>query len=1123
MSVELYSRMNYEPAVLFVGRDSDDLNQSVFNYHWNLVVTPRSASALITRLDNGNRIFNKISERREMNNYLLDSQKLNIISLADIDSYEYENLDDFEKEDIETSAEKMFERVVEAILYHGIILIEDFEDPIITHKLLRRVFSQLQQDGEQVHFFNVKDVEDKYINDLVKKGIAVIHKESLNDYFYEFIEEEDADTELDLDDNNALYLYINAEETGKISRIDKADILESQQFAEILNIKLLSQNNIRREMYSDYFYAFLRNSVKEPQWYGYDCGFNIHRDFEKELYAKVKRGLESIGSEKNRPLLLIGQSGTGKSIALAALAYKVFYEKRYPVVYINNPDVVFGKTNEVKKGKSTKTESSAFKALDALLKHLEDEGAAGTLLLWDTSCYGSGRDKIYQLFQALRSRARKVFLVATAYEQYKRTNALTKTEEYTSEEIEESVLQRKFNECYAKINLTNEVDQLKDILKNKCHLSDYQLADLLRLYPTASDNFLAIFYRIFFDLRNELSKGIRKEAGGSIEELIKVIKTAEEISSVPTLFAEAFKKIQQELKNAGINPGNDTPDSGTTIEANIVTFIKCIAIASKFKLSLPYDLALRILGTYNADIISTLTRSTFFDIRQVYGGNYTICIRTPLEAEMYLRANDVDTFGEIECIGTIIKEMQEKGSYGQQEEVKICESLVRVMGPNNEKYKDKYRKGYKYIIEILGKLRTERQIWEPLMVAQEITYIREYYGKNEKLPKEERIEWLEKAVSIEEKMISRMGIDNFNIGLRNALIVEGANSRLLLYHLEGTEESIRYKSLGNELRMVIRTDSQNYYAYVTLIKALLTEYSNVQDSEKKLKLMESMLSIIDEIRLENEDINDSWFFQDQVTKVYQLLDNTNVLEEYIDELAGNNSAAGLYVVAKKKLRDNGVDFKNELKNDIQKTACEYVYDLFHSEKYREVVNASEACQYMLLNLIWLIKDGHPVYQKGEYWLTKMDYSTWGEILDLCEHYLESFCTDDIEDTYRTARNIRYIKALSLAEIGEYVRARQVIREIKEDSTIGVTRAYTKHMICEPNGTPRTFNGKIIEYNENNRTGYILIEEFRDDKVYFYGPHLKAADLTPGRTFTDIEIGLNNVAPKAFRNIKKVEG
>ena len=170
-----------------------------------------------------------------MNNYLLDSQKLNIISLADIDSYEYENLDDFEKEDIETSAEKMFERVVEAILYHGIILIEDFENPIITHKLLRRVFSQLQQDGEQVHFFNVKDVEDKYINDLVKKGIAVIHKESLNDYFYEFIEEEDADTELDLDDNNALYLYINAEETGKISRIDKADIWESQQFAEILN------------------------------------------------------------------------------------------------------------------------------------------------------------------------------------------------------------------------------------------------------------------------------------------------------------------------------------------------------------------------------------------------------------------------------------------------------------------------------------------------------------------------------------------------------------------------------------------------------------------------------------------------------------------------------------------------------------------------------------------------------------------------------------------------------------------------------------------------------------------------------------------------------------------------
>ena len=65
---------------------------------------------------------------------------------------------------------------------------------------------------------------------------------------------------------------------------------------------------------------------------------------------------------------------------------------------------------------------------------------------------------------------------------------------------------------------------------------------------------------------------------------------------------------------------------------------------------MPYDFALRILGTYNEQIIRTLTQSTFFVITQDYHENYVISLRTPLEACMYISAKNMTPLDEVECI-----------------------------------------------------------------------------------------------------------------------------------------------------------------------------------------------------------------------------------------------------------------------------------------------------------------------------------------------------------------------------------------------------------------------------------------------------------------------------------------
>jgi len=129
-----------------------------------------------------------------------------------------------------------------------------------------------------------------------------------------------------------------------------------------------------------------------------------------------------------------------------------------------------------------------------------------------------------------------------------------------------------------------------------------------------------------------------------------------------------------------------------------------------------------------------------------------------------------------------------------------------------------------------------------------------------------------------------------------------------------------------------------------------------------------------------------------------------------------------------------------------------------------------------------------------------------------------FCSN-AEDTHQLAKNIRYIKALCLGELGQYFDSISVLKSIEEDSSLGIRRVFTKHMLCEEDGSPRKFTGRLGKYDEVNRNGSIYIEEFGKNPIYYHGPHMKSTNLVEGTVFKDIEIGYSIIAPKAFREIE----
>ena len=330
-----------------------------------------------------------------------------------------------------------------------------------------------------------------------------------------------------------------------------------------------------------------------------------------------------------------------------------------------------------------------------------------------------------------------------------------------------------------------------------------------------------------------------------------------------------------------------------------------------------------------------------------------------------------------------------------------------------------------------------------------------------------------------------------------------------------------FKELRRDLRNVIRQDSLNYHAYVTLLKGSIIEFKNETDRIRHLDLLESMCTVADEIMFENPDIANSEYFQRQVTEIYSLLEDNTIVQAYVDELVSNGSSAGLYVMLRKKLLENKVDFRKPIENSFQENACKEVYSIFNDERYKTVLSESEPCQYMLLNIVWLMNNKEPIYLDGECWITRMKESVWREILNICNNFIVRFCNDS-EDIHQFGKNIRYIKALCLGQLGQYSESVSVLKSIEEDSTLGLRRVFTKHMLCDENGIPKKFTGRLGKYDGISRSGSVFIAEFGKNPIYYHGPHLKSANLVEGTVFSDIEIGYSNIAPKAFREIELKE-
>lgn len=281
-----------EPMVLMIGRSFEiDKYAKLLELPWSCIYTSGyEDEKIISILNNGSRLCRRIYRVEDIRGKVLDQKNLKIIELYSGSKEDWES--PINKLKMKNNAGKMLDKLPQLIQYIGQLVVVGYaKNDILDLETFCTLLAELRNSS----VIYIGQVFDELLKEILKEKLALQ---------FENIEYDDeTDIVVDYEDEfdqviNENSVYIN----GVVHSFDKMDFFSVKRFARILNLADVMEYDIPSYLYQNYFYAFLKNSVYEPQWYGYKYGFNLERNFENELYEKVKSALEKPYMDSKKPL-----------------------------------------------------------------------------------------------------------------------------------------------------------------------------------------------------------------------------------------------------------------------------------------------------------------------------------------------------------------------------------------------------------------------------------------------------------------------------------------------------------------------------------------------------------------------------------------------------------------------------------------------------------------------------------------------------------------------------------------------------------------------------------------------------------------------------------------------------
>ena len=1083
---QLINTMRGMQRILYVGTDyrMEDY-PALANLAWRCIFTSNQDPAfadIFNREDRQVRNIKTIAEY-EREDTILDINNPMIVYLNGFTA-ESDDKDDI---DLELEQEENREDLLEALkklLTSGLtvdLLMVGYNPENkkeITPKELAKMSKSFNEQQITIYGLSVEKEADVYLRRLEEKGILTVFTQNLGDAIekasirYKEDIKDETEPVSDIPQKNDNSLYIN----GEIRSIDQRLIRDFNRYGRVLTLSEMKVRRIERMMEAEYFYKFLKKSPSEPQWYGYSKanGFSVKREFEDDLYNQVVNGLENIHNPT--PVIIAGQSGSGKSIALASLAYRIFYERKYPVLFVNNPEYLRDLSNEQEKH-----------AMDNILKELRDHNGR-VLVILDWSIPNLQRsDRVRRIFDWFINRAQNVlFVVSVTLAQNKNYNVINVPKTLSEQEKAE----------------------FKELVIEKAKLQRNKVERWIKIH--AVDNYLlSMLYRLIYELRPQLEKGIWKEITGSLEDTKLQIAELDAPKQLQQPLTELARKLYEHklIEKRAEYSEEESKEFKNTIIDELYLFCEKVAVSSIFKLRMPMTLAMKLLSIpddwdnrreYCDAVFNAPWINSAMDDDKFSPGEYYVEFREPTDALIYLNSIGMNESKRMEVVAEIISVIgEDKGPY-YSEEVRFLERLIRMVGPNSDfddigrDWKNTYGQEATCIINALQNLR-ENGIIEPRLVAQEITYLREYYVQMYNNDPKCQIEHLIEAISIAHEVLEMWNEKDertlgWQEGIIDSITVESVFSELKVLELarnigakdlyDEYRESISvatYMEHSEKLMPIIYRQPDNSYAYTALISSFLVHYNKELEQVEYNEMMENisdLLEIIDVTESSIPAVEENVYYQPKKWEFFEYIKRfkgSTRADVYFDKLLEMRSPVGIHMKARMILLNENISFNAELKGPKQEDACRRALAVLETPEYDKIVCNHAACQFMRLQLTWILCNEKPIFAK-ERQTTCMTKDEWDRVKRVCQSIKDNVSDQRTNRHYRAT--VYYILALACAQLGQYGAAIEIWRDVKEGDFYTPSRRRTWHVLSDPKGKPLLFSGTFNRPYLNDNTVFI---------------------------------------------------
>lgn len=751
-----------------------------------------------------------------------------------------------------------------------------------------------------------------------------------------------------------------------------------------------------------------------PRWRGIAAGLNLKRDFEAQLLGLVRAELED--RDLPTPIVVAGQTATGKSVALAALAMELARTGDVAVLH-----------------QARRTVRPSVEDLDMYCAWAEEHGGKAVVFVWD----GMVEPGEYEgLSRQLHARGRKLLIVGSAY----------KTQSDSSEIV------------LAPAELSEgETSRLVTLL------TDLGI-EVVPPRKAVDTSFLAFLYRWLPETEHQLRSGLSSELRFAERSMAKLARqrgdelTSEQRVTAMQAALQAAGFVLEDLLPPEVNDG-PLGERSFADRAPIQRVTTLVLVAGRHGVPVPIDLALRVLGREGYQSVRDALASSDI-IREIDddSGDFFLGARSQLEAEL-LAQNEIPLAVEIEVLVEAVQRVRiTEGFGGGADEVEFLVKLLERVGPASDQEK-KYRRYFGDVADALRDRRIASGRTHPRLVLQESTFARSYVHWRQATHEgsvDDRVASLEYNRELLDEVLANPATRGL---LRLSLSVELASTLgAIIYEYAHADGSERIEGLGSRLDDVLQAvldaravDPGNVYPVDVLAwSTRVAIESGALSPAERVDRLANAVATLDSLDRSSLTEKQRASLDSRGVELNRLLKNDDAVWEYLGKLELNTSPAATYFLARFDANEGPAGEARAL-GRLRAAPAD--------------TRSDWRCAQLLIDLTWKEITGTRLLL-GERVPLHLSPSSLRQVAQLALDLDDA----DLPDGYR----FLFVRAIAEFVAGHHVEAGGLFRQVSDLTRQLSKRIYTSYLLADESGVPTTFTGRVE--TSNAKSGQVWVNE-----------------------------------------------